>query len=126
MLTLNSSTIFVADMVIHFGRYGLFMWPIWSVADMVQTLAGLCAGLPVKTSHCLVYCRRTTHGPPILGILIEEVRTIFETPKFFDPTSSFASRSIENLWENATTARYACDSVDLSPKNDQIKLLKPA
>jgi len=43
MLTLNSSTIFcVADMVIHFGRYGIFvwmmwLWPIWSVADMVQT-----------------------------------------------------------------------------------------
>ena len=32
---LNSSTIFVADMVIHFGRYGLFVWPIWFVADMV-------------------------------------------------------------------------------------------
>jgi len=33
----------VADMVIPFGRYGLFVWPmwswpIWSVADMVQTL----------------------------------------------------------------------------------------
>ena len=32
----------VADMVIRFGRYGLFvwpmwLWPIWSVADMVQT-----------------------------------------------------------------------------------------
>ena len=42
ILTLNSSTIFVADMVIRFGRYGLFvwmmwLWPIWSVADMVQT-----------------------------------------------------------------------------------------
>jgi len=37
MLTLKSSTIFVADIVIHFGRYGLFVWPIWSVADMVQT-----------------------------------------------------------------------------------------
>jgi len=39
--------IFVADMVIPFGRYGLFVWPMWSwpiwfvadmvVADMVQT-----------------------------------------------------------------------------------------
>jgi len=33
----------VADMVIPFGRYGLFvwpmgLWPIWCVADMVQTL----------------------------------------------------------------------------------------
>jgi len=28
-LTLNSSTIFVADMVIRFGRYGLFVWPMW-------------------------------------------------------------------------------------------------
>jgi len=42
MLMLNSSAIFVADMVIPFGRYGLFMWPMWlwlmwSVADMVQT-----------------------------------------------------------------------------------------
>ena len=42
MLMLNSSTFFVADMVIPFGRYGLFMWPmwlwlIWFVADMVQT-----------------------------------------------------------------------------------------
>jgi len=32
----------VADMVIRFGRYGLFvwpmwLWPIWFVADMVQT-----------------------------------------------------------------------------------------
>ena len=32
----------MADMVIRFGRYGLFMWPmwlwpIWFVADMVQT-----------------------------------------------------------------------------------------
>ena len=40
MLTLNSSTFFVADMVIPFGRYGLFVWPMWSwpiwfVADMV-------------------------------------------------------------------------------------------
>ena len=40
MLTLNSSTIFVADMVIYFGRYGLFvwpmwLWPLWFVADMV-------------------------------------------------------------------------------------------
>jgi len=39
-MTLNSNTIFVADMVIHFGRYGLFvwpmwLWPIWFVADMV-------------------------------------------------------------------------------------------
>jgi len=24
-------------MVIPFGRYGLFVWPIWFVADMVQT-----------------------------------------------------------------------------------------
>jgi len=30
MLALNSSTFFVADMVIPFGRYGLFMWPMWS------------------------------------------------------------------------------------------------
>ena len=44
MLALNSSrpTFSVADMVIPFGRYGLFVWPmwswpIWSVADMVQT-----------------------------------------------------------------------------------------
>ena len=40
MLTLNSSTLFVADMVIPFGLYGLFGWPMWSwpiwfVADMV-------------------------------------------------------------------------------------------
>jgi len=41
MLMLNSSTFFlVADMVIHCGRYGLFMWlmwlwPIWFVADML-------------------------------------------------------------------------------------------
>ena len=36
----------MADMVIRFGRYGLFvwpmwLWPIWSVADMVQTQKGL-------------------------------------------------------------------------------------
>ena len=56
MLALNSSRskFFVADMVIPFGRYGLFVWPmwswpiwfvadivvadrLWSVADMVQT-----------------------------------------------------------------------------------------
>jgi len=53
---------------------------------------------------------------PILGILIEEVRTIFEILKFFDPTSSFAARSIENLWENATTAGCAYNSVDCHPK----------
>ena len=40
MLTLNSSTFFVADMVILFGRDGIFVWPmwpwpIWFVADMV-------------------------------------------------------------------------------------------
>jgi len=40
MLTPNSSTFFVADMVIPFGRYGLFVWPMWSwpiwfVADMI-------------------------------------------------------------------------------------------
>jgi len=40
---LNTSTFFpVADMVIHCGQYGLFvwpmwLWPIWSVVDMVQT-----------------------------------------------------------------------------------------
>jgi len=41
-LALNSSrpTFFVADMVIPFGRYGLFVWPMWSwpiwfVADIV-------------------------------------------------------------------------------------------
>ena len=43
MLTLNSSTFCVAYMVIPFDRYGLFGWPMWSwpiwfVADMVQTL----------------------------------------------------------------------------------------
>jgi len=43
MLTLNRGTFFVADMIIPFGRYGLSVWPmllrpIWSVADMVQTL----------------------------------------------------------------------------------------
>ena len=37
---LNSSTFFVADMVIPFGGYGHFVWPMWSwpiwfVADMV-------------------------------------------------------------------------------------------
>jgi len=42
--------------------------------------------------------------PTILGMVIEEVGTIFEPPKFFDPTSSFATKGIENLWENATTA----------------------
>ena len=49
MLALNSSkpTFFVADMVIPFGRYGLFVWPMWSwpiwfVADMVQTRGDLC------------------------------------------------------------------------------------
>ena len=46
MSTVNSSTIFVADMVIHFGQYGLFVWPTWLwlirfvaemvVADMVR------------------------------------------------------------------------------------------
>ena len=48
MLALNSSrpTFFVADMVIPFGRYGLFVWPMWSwpiwfVVDMVQTLTSL-------------------------------------------------------------------------------------
>ena len=40
MLALNSSIFSVADMVISFGRYGLFVWPMWSwpiwfVADMV-------------------------------------------------------------------------------------------
>jgi len=34
MLMLNSPYIFVADMVIPFGRYCLFMWPMWFVADM--------------------------------------------------------------------------------------------
>jgi len=42
MSMLNRSTFFVADMVIPFGWYGLFvwlmwLWPIWFVADMVQT-----------------------------------------------------------------------------------------
>jgi len=64
--------------------------------------------------------------PTILGMVIEEVCTIFEPPKFFHPTSSFAAKGIENLWENATTAGDAYNSVDLSPKNDQIKYLKPA
>jgi len=27
----------VADMFILFGRYGLLVWPMWFVADMVQT-----------------------------------------------------------------------------------------
>jgi len=29
MLMLNSSTFFVASMVIPFGQYGLFVWPMW-------------------------------------------------------------------------------------------------
>jgi len=35
--------------------------------------------------------------PTIVGMVIEEVRTIFEPPKFFDPTSNFTARGIENL-----------------------------
>ena len=54
--------------------------------------------------------------PTILGMVIEEVGTIFEPPKFFDPTSNFTARGIENLWENATTAGNAYNSVDCLPK----------
>jgi len=42
MLTPNSGTLFpVADMAIHYGRYGLSAWPmwlwrIWFVADLVM------------------------------------------------------------------------------------------
>ena len=59
MLTLSSSTIFVADMVIRFGRYGLFvwpmwLWPIWFVADMVQTR-------PVRTGNSFFDIRDPPH-----------------------------------------------------------------
>ena len=63
MLTLNSSTIFVADMVIRFGRYGLFvwpmwLWPIWSVADMVQTQWRRPVPHSIKSRHIVVVkCR---------------------------------------------------------------------
>jgi len=46
-----------------------------------------------KTSHFFVYtagARPTI--PTILGMAIEEVRTIFAPPNFFDPISSFAAR----------------------------------
>jgi len=50
MLALNSSTFFVADMVIPFGRYGLFVWPMWSwpiwyrpAAHMKKTAAAAAA-----------------------------------------------------------------------------------
>ena len=44
--------------------------------------------------------------PTILGMVIEEVRTIFAPlpVTFFDPVSSFAAMAIENLRENAPTA----------------------
>jgi len=40
-------------------------------------------------------------------MVIQEVRIMFAPPKFFDLTSSFATRGIENLWENATTVGNA-------------------
>jgi len=47
-------------MVIPFGRYGLFvwpmwLWPIWSVADMVQTLDvwSVCAAFFSMPSYLL-------------------------------------------------------------------------
>jgi len=59
---------------------------------------------------------RSLPYPSMVGIVgrvivvIEEVRTIFDPPPrptFFAPTSSFATRGIENLWENATTVGNA-------------------
>ena len=59
MLTLSSSTIFVADIVIHFSRYGLFvwpmwLWPIWFVADMVVADM-VCGGYGTDPENLTVY-----------------------------------------------------------------------
>jgi len=43
--------------------------------------------------------------PTILGTVIEQVRTMLHPLTFFDPISSFATRAIENLWENAPNAK---------------------
>jgi len=73
MLALNSTrpTFFVADMVIPFGRYGLFVWPMWSwpiwfvadivVADMVCGRYGTDPpAVPVRlASVTFVYCVET-------------------------------------------------------------------
>ena len=53
-------------------------------------------------------------SPPYM--VIQEVRIMFAPPKFFDLTSSFAARGIENLCENATTPGNAYNSVDCHPK----------
>ena len=67
MLALNSSrpTFFVADMVIPFGRYGLFVWPMWSwpiwfVADIVvaDMVCGLYGTDPVALLTCCCQVRQ--------------------------------------------------------------------
>ena len=68
--------IFVADMVIRFGRYGLFVWPMWLwpiwfvadmvVADMVQTHFTLCSlqrfgeGKGLDTCYSSAYMSQTS------------------------------------------------------------------
>ena len=81
MLTLNSSTFFVADMVIPFGRYGLFMWPMWSweiwfVEDMV--VADMVCGR--YGTDPLTSCMRISHCRPSLTYFIIYLEAEFRGP----------------------------------------------
>ena len=56
-------------------------------------MAVLRAGMSVKkTSHFFVLSRRATHDPTILGMVIEDVCTVFAPSYLFDPSSNFAAR----------------------------------
>jgi len=71
----------------------------------------------IQTKNITLFGLQPAHdprSPPYM--VIQEVRIMFEPPQFFDLTSSFAARGIENLCENATTPGYAYNSVDCLPK----------
>ena len=58
-------------MVITFGRYGLFVWPmwswpIWSVADMVQTLLRWLQSVQNAAARLVAGSRRSDHITPVL------------------------------------------------------------
>ena len=97
MLTLNSSTFFfVAGMVIPFGRYGLFvwpmwswpiwfvgLWPIWSVADMVQT----------RYNHSV--CQHSVWNHPSAPMI-----TTLLISKWHLTASATIIRNYQNVWKN--------------------------
>jgi len=75
-----------------------------------------------KHSHFFVYSRRTTHD--ILGMVVDEVRTIIETLTFLIRSVVSSLGAIKNLWENAPTEENAYNLVVCHPKVTKLKTQK--